>query len=326
METISTQSIFQSSTAVKSWRSYAGSAVVHGVLVLLALSITIPAIRPIRKAAHSITLIAPVPEYKAKRLPQIRMPAPSPIAPAVPKAPAPPKLHALSTEPAPPKRIIMADAPKISALPETPQPSVQIKPQVEPEPPAPLKPAVQTGVFQTANPANIASRSTQVAVGGFGDPNGVAPSANSNPGVVLPKLGSFDAPGGAANGASSHAGAGTVQASGFNNSGLNNSRTAQSNRPDDTSANTGTPVEILFKPRPVYTPEARNLRLEGQVSLEVVFQSTGSIRIVRVVQGLGHGLDEAAEQAALQVRFKPAMRGGVPVDTNATIRITFELT
>jgi hypothetical protein len=37
-------------------------------------------------------------------------------------------------------------------------------------------------------------------------------------------------------------------------------------------------------------------------------------------------LDEAAQQAAMQVRFKPASKSGAPVDTNATISITFELT
>jgi len=87
-----------------------------------------------------------------------------------------------------------------------------------------------------------------------------------------------------------------------------------------------TPVEILFKPKPAYTMDARASRVEGEVSLEVVFLASGEIRVGRVVHGLGHGLDEAAQQAAAQVRFKPATRGGVPVDTPATIRITFELT
>ncbi len=87
-----------------------------------------------------------------------------------------------------------------------------------------------------------------------------------------------------------------------------------------------TPVEILSKPKPTYTLEARNLKLEGQVELEVVFQSDGSLRVIRVVEGLGHGLDEAAKRAALQVRFRPATRAGTPVDSNATIRITFQLT
>jgi TonB family protein len=87
-----------------------------------------------------------------------------------------------------------------------------------------------------------------------------------------------------------------------------------------------TSVQILFKPKPLYTPEARQLRLEGEVSLQVVFQADGTIRVVRVVRGLGHGLDEAAVQAATRVRFKPATRGGVAVDTDATIKISFELT
>ncbi len=86
-----------------------------------------------------------------------------------------------------------------------------------------------------------------------------------------------------------------------------------------------TPVEILSKPKPAYTQEARNLKLEGQVSLDVVFQSDGSVRVLRIVRGLGHGLDQAAERAALQVHFRPATKDGVPVDSNATIRITFEL-
>ncbi len=86
------------------------------------------------------------------------------------------------------------------------------------------------------------------------------------------------------------------------------------------------PAEILFKPKPVYTREARDLKLEGQVSLEVVFQSSGVVRIIRVLHGLGHGLDEAAEQAAQQIRFRPATRAGVPVDTTATLYITFQVT
>lgn len=87
-----------------------------------------------------------------------------------------------------------------------------------------------------------------------------------------------------------------------------------------------TPVEILSKPKPVYTPEARNLHLEGEVSLDVIFSASGSVQILRVVQGLGHGLDEAAQNAATRIRFKPGTRDGAPVDTRATIRIVFELT
>ena len=74
-----------------------------------------------------------------------------------------------------------------------------------------------------------------------------------------------------------------------------------------------TPVEITFKPNPVYTDEARSLKLEGEVLLEVSFSANGTLHVNRVVRGLGHGLDEAAIAAANKIRFKPALRDGQPV-------------
>jgi TonB family protein len=85
------------------------------------------------------------------------------------------------------------------------------------------------------------------------------------------------------------------------------------------------PVEIVFKPTPEYTDEARSARIEGTVSLELEFAAGGDVRVLRVVRGLGHGLDEAAQQAALRIRFKPAQSDGQPVDSRATVHITFRL-
>jgi TonB family protein len=85
------------------------------------------------------------------------------------------------------------------------------------------------------------------------------------------------------------------------------------------------PVEIVFKPTPEYTDDARSARIEGTVSLEVEFTAAGDVRVLRVVRGLGHGLDEAAERAALRMRFKPAQSDGRPVDSRATVHITFRL-
>ena len=84
-------------------------------------------------------------------------------------------------------------------------------------------------------------------------------------------------------------------------------------------------IEILEKPRPVYTDEARRLRIEGTVQLRVVFGAAGQIRVVSVVKGLGHGLDEAAVQAAEAIRFRPARRDGRPVDAPAVIQIQFQI-
>jgi TonB family protein len=84
-------------------------------------------------------------------------------------------------------------------------------------------------------------------------------------------------------------------------------------------------VEILSKPNPVYTEEGRKLGLQGEVVLAVVFTASGKLRVLRVVQGLGHGLDESAWRAAEQIRFKPAQRDGQPMDFRATVRVVFQL-
>jgi TonB family protein len=86
------------------------------------------------------------------------------------------------------------------------------------------------------------------------------------------------------------------------------------------------PVEVLSKPTPAYTEEARAQRIEGEVLLEVEFAADGQIRVLRVVRGLGYGLDEMAQRAAERIRFRPATSRGVPVDFRATLTILFRLT
>src|SRR5262249_5167304 len=104
--------------------------------------------------------------------------------------------------------------------------------------------------------------------------------------------------------------------------------TAAADAPKKQAANNGpadTPVSILDKPRPEYTAEGRSLKLEGDIVLEVVFLTSGKVQVNRVVSGLGHGLDEAAAHAAQQIKFKPALREGQPVDYPARVRIEFRL-
>jgi len=57
----------------------------------------------------------------------------------------------------------------------------------------------------------------------------------------------------------------------------------------------------------------------------VVFESSGRIHVNRVIQGLGHGLDDAAIHAAEQIHFKPATRDGQPTDSSAVLHIVFQL-
>lgn len=85
------------------------------------------------------------------------------------------------------------------------------------------------------------------------------------------------------------------------------------------------PAEILSKPRPEYTDEARRLRIEGEVLVEVLFRASGEAHVLRTIQGLGHGLDESAIAAANAIRFRPAKRGDAAVDSTAVVHIVFQL-
>lgn len=85
------------------------------------------------------------------------------------------------------------------------------------------------------------------------------------------------------------------------------------------------PPVILSHPVPVYTAQAQRNHIEGEVVLQAVLQRDGSVRILRVVQGLGYGLDGAARDAAHKLRFRPALRDGQPVDWTVLLHITFRM-
>ncbi len=84
-------------------------------------------------------------------------------------------------------------------------------------------------------------------------------------------------------------------------------------------------VEILSKPRPLYTEEARRLGIEGEVHLRILFGADGRLKVLTVVRGLGHGLDENAALAAAQIQFLPARKEGQAVEQAAVVRVQFQL-
>lgn len=86
------------------------------------------------------------------------------------------------------------------------------------------------------------------------------------------------------------------------------------------------PPEILFKPSPNYTEDARRVRLEGIVVLQVTIRANGTVDSFRVVRGLGHGLDESAiHTISAQWKFKPATYRGTAIDFPASIEVSFHL-
>jgi periplasmic protein TonB len=229
---------------------------------------------------------------------EIAIATPRSIPVAAPRLPAPPM------PPRPVHEPVIAEVPKpIAVAPIAAR-------QVEPTPsalPAAAVPAFErplaaaaiervpeTGLFERNNGPRTGQPVAAITTGGFGS---VAPS-----------------PRGAANEAD-------VRTAGFDR---------RASAPAQSSATAAAkpidrPVEIVFKPSPEYTDEARSARIEGTVTLDLEFSAAGEVRVLRVVRGLGHGLDEAAERAALRIRFKPAQSDGRAVESHATVYITFRL-
>ncbi len=81
-----------------------------------------------------------------------------------------------------------------------------------------------------------------------------------------------------------------------------------------------------YRPEPVYPAFARRLGYEGRVVLHIQVLATGSVGTVRVERSSGYAvLDEAALESVKRWRFKPAQRGGQPVDATLLVPITFKL-
>jgi protein TonB len=77
-----------------------------------------------------------------------------------------------------------------------------------------------------------------------------------------------------------------------------------------------------------YPKDAEQNGIEGKVRLRVALDERGRVSSVRVLSGLGHGLDQAAVDALRhKCRFKPALaRGGHPVPfVIESYTFTFEL-
>jgi TonB family protein len=84
--------------------------------------------------------------------------------------------------------------------------------------------------------------------------------------------------------------------------------------------------KVLFKPEPVYTEEAKAMHLEGAVTLRIRVSASGTVQVLGVVSGLGHGLDQSATRAAEGTRFRPAMdASGHPTDWEGTVVVRFQL-
>jgi TonB family protein len=310
------------------------------LLLLINLSLVLP--EKLQLQTYHVTELIPMPSLR---------PEPEPIKPA----PVQPKLlpAVKLAEFEQPKLVVPAEIRR-----EAPQPVEAPKVVVNQFTAPQLKLAVggarpqlvHTGDFQGSSQVPTVNAPVEkVQTGGFGDPNGLPGTGKPNAKLYAASLGSFDMPAGQGQGNGSGGAKGikgTVASADFGNGiatagngdGRSNGKVSTGGfgseqvvkqgykldvGPDPHAATT--PVEITFKPNPVYTEEARNLKIEGEVLLEMSFGANGTLQVNRVVRGLGHGLDEAAIAAANKIRFKPALRDGQPVDSTAIVHVMFQM-
>lgn len=316
-----------------------------GLAVLIAVLAWIPVLHPEileepKKDYHAMELVpTPVP---VNHTPQRQLPKPVVVAKVEPP---PDALRLPAPQPLPKPRPVVEE----TAVPEV---KVQVKKMDALPTTAPIMPkqGVKTNVFSggSSAPQTVNLPAEKVQTGGFGDPHGIAPSTMQTRAVNIAQAGGFDMPTGPGygNGTGGAKGVrGVVASTGFGNGvAVQPRNTPTQNKvasagfasadvpaPASVQSRPATqvakvvPAEILSKPVPAYTEEARNQKIEGEVLLEVVFEASGRLRVLRVVRGLGHGLDDSAVHAAEQIRFKPALRDGQPSDSTAVVHIVFQL-
>ena len=86
-----------------------------------------------------------------------------------------------------------------------------------------------------------------------------------------------------------------------------------------------TPPRVLQEVKAEYTDEARRAGITGEVLLEIVVRRDGSVGDVKLLRGLGGGLNDRARQAVKQWRFAPATRQGTAVDVIVEVAVDFKL-
>jgi len=316
--------------------SVAGSAAIHLAVLLIVLQVRSPL--ESRQPRHTATQLylppsAPPPAAAPKlwrplHVPPVvpttlslvapalsalpaKLPAPHPVA----DLPAPPELsitRAPSAAPRQPGILSPSTAPPAPPFPAFASALTAVAPSAHPVPKAesfasmrvtavpviPAKLQGVTGTFGTV-PAGTSLRATQPGVtheAGFG---ATVPTSHSQDPAAKPKT-------------VGTAFAATVTAD-------------PARQPAAARQPVAETLEILFKPRPSYTEEARRAHLEGDVVVEVLFTASGNLRVLQVVRGLGFGLDQNAIDAAAKIRFTPARQDGHPVDTIAMVRISFQM-
>ena len=326
--------------------SLAGSIAINVLLALIVLILGAAARRTVldnRKKEAVLVMpveIKPVPPPKVvppKFPPPKPLPTPSPkvVLPEVKAIDIPqphPMPHPLpAVMPAPPKQVVAAAAPKPTTINLGRSASV---PNQDAHPAA-----VSLGAQN--NPIAPSNRPAVAAIDlGHTGLRGMPPGSGRGPNSAAVNLGSGQ-PQGSLGGAGSHAVQG-VKLGGVTGGTGNRPGNGLGSRPAQVGLGRAPdPVasavhldhppirqgpQVIYKPAPVYTPEARAMHLEGRVAVRIKVSNAGQVSVLGVTSGLGHGLDESAVRAIQATRFRPALdNSGKPVDWEGVVNVTFQL-
>jgi TonB family protein len=272
------------------------------------------------------------------------------------------QVHTLHTQPYVVTPLVFpTEAPRLEPPPlprriRITKPRAQRKPTIQPIRPLPAPPKpIEVRLPTTAMPRIDPAPTNQVALlqpvikpapvaklAAFGDPEGTRPDPNANRRPTVATVGAFNGASSPTSANGGRASQGNVQGAGFG-SGIASGVPGGTGRGTVASAGFGsggygiagapahqreqesTPIVVLAKPLPAYTAEARQLRIEGDVTLEVRFQASGAVQVLRIINRLGHGLDEQAWLAAERIRFRPATKDGRAIDQVSVIHVTFQI-
>lgn len=80
---------------------------------------------------------------------------------------------------------------------------------------------------------------------------------------------------------------------------------------------------VISLPKPESTPEAVAANITGSVILWVEVLPDGTVGRIKIGRSLGHGLDENAIAAVRKGKYKPGLRFGQPIKTEARVEVQF---
>jgi TonB family protein len=169
-------------------------------------------------------------------------------------------------------------------------------------------------------------RPTKVTEEPYGDPLSKSLKLSDGPGIG----GGQGSGRGTGQGSGEGTGAGSGRGSGMGSglgTGIGDGTGGGSNNDEAPAVKKGPSkkLEVLFKPRPNYTDEARKAGIQGVVRLRVTFLADGTIGSIVPLNNLGYGLTEQAIIAAKQIRFNPELRDGRPVTVTRVVEYNFTI-